>query len=87
MVLFRSSPSGLADTMIGASVRLRDGSASVSACATGAASISEQTSGLSARAPRLLPAPAAFHLPRNACLSCVLPFIFTLIDVISLQKT
>ncbi|MNS21989.1 hypothetical protein D3C72_537690 [compost metagenome] len=52
VVLLRSKPSGLADTVIGAKVLARLLSTSVSACATGAISISEHTSG--------------FRLPRRA---------------------
>jgi len=82
VVLFKSNPKGLADTVMGASVFARCGSVSVSACATGAISINEQTSGF--RLPRRgLRPPVTLRLPLLN--PSFLPFIYVLSDVISLQ--
>ena len=83
VVLFRSSPSGLAETVIGASVlaaeRSAAASAASSACAAGAASISAQTRGFSA--PRR-PARRATLPPRSLCHPSFLPFIIALFQML-----
>ncbi|MNR00317.1 hypothetical protein D3C85_1160860 [compost metagenome] len=82
VVLFRSRPSGLADTVIGATVLVCMDSASVSACATGAISINEHTRGFRV-ARRLVRAEIA--RPLSLFIPSFLPFIFALSDVISLR--
>ncbi|MNT39666.1 hypothetical protein D3C72_1759340 [compost metagenome] len=82
VVLFRSSPRGLADTVIGATVLTCLPSASVWAWATGAISIREHTSGF--RGVRRL-ARRGIAVPPALWIPCFLRFIFALSDVISLQ--